>query len=748
MSDPACKAYYNDCLPKCPINVPSRTEQPDEFNKYIQKDTKDGCCLISQPTAGERSAEYLCKQAEGNAKTPDELEQIRQTNEHCIVYYKYCQPTQGPQCELPPNKDNTNEWKNYIKSCCRNTGEKGAIVVDECEKATKNKDQAGINKWCKLKEEYCDPCNTNIDVPETCAEFSEAQFKEGKSATISGPTNVKVCVMDNLDESNQSYKLTKDVKLDKSVDPGESTYTFTKNKYCSVSCKEDYQIGLPAGRYTISGRYFTLKMGISATKTCYTDLINNNLFKTDIDGYRQTLKMFIDEGTANRSNSEFVTTLKNYEDAIKDIKACSAGWNNNYSVDPLITYEYQEDYIKQVNKNELKFVKQKDEKVTTTKWFCDGSDVDVTYNNCIGAKATNTVPTYTYDGVKCELGKDGQTYKCEYVKEEIPTTRYAKVSTTSSASYTPESIFYTKYSTGVIKLDPTGTKFDSKYTLLEEELDSQIDDSIKIKSGGLAVQLKDPQGVYNYSLKFDKVGEYFDKKGAGRILGGKNAVALKSNDVEFKGTYVCAYVVNCPECNVDCLDDPKNGFFCTIDEKSCPPEGCDVACVGTCAYDTDNGNNFTVHQTSITNFNAEGRDLGPNLTTDKGKALIDSINTNGEKIYNDPEYSFTFTPAAISFLRDKVNANSSDGYLGSAKGYDMDCKLYSDLTGDKSIKGTKEDYTICTSKVLDHLQDLGAVKVHTLEDTRDKIMSWKDSDYCKNGKYSCVLVGNVGPAWK
>ena len=37
-----------------------------------------------------------------------------------------------------------------------------------CEEATKNNDQAGINKWCKLKENYCDYCATKIDIPQTC----------------------------------------------------------------------------------------------------------------------------------------------------------------------------------------------------------------------------------------------------------------------------------------------------------------------------------------------------------------------------------------------------------------------------------------------------------------------------------------------------------------------------------------------------------------------------------------------------
>ena len=106
-----------------------------------------------------------------------------------------------------------------------------------------------------------------------------------------------------------------------------------------------------------------------------------------------------------------------------------------------------------------------------------------------------------------------------------------------------------------------------------------------------------------------------------------------------------------------------------------------------------------------------------------------------------------FTPAVISFLRNDINANSSNGYLGEASSYDMKCSLYSDLVNDKSIKGTNKDYTICQSSVLDALdKDYKAVKVHTLLDSRSKISSWLDSDYCKEN--NCALVGAVGPAWK
>ena len=79
----------------------------------------------------------------------------------------------------------------------------------------------------------------------------------------------------------------------------------------------------------------------------------------------------------------------------------------------------------------------------------------------------------------------------------------------------------------------------------------------------------------------------------------------------------------------------------------------------------------------------------------------------------------------------------------------MNCKLYSEIYGDESIKGTDKDYTICQSGVLNILESkYNAVKAHPLKDSREKIVSWLDSDYCKQPNTVCALVGNLGPAWK
>lgn len=642
-----------------------------------------------------------------------------------------------------PDKNNTNQFKEYINACCRGKNEAGFNVTTECQnelaKAKTEEEKQEIlknNKYCQLKTEYCDYCNSNVTVPKTCSEFSEGEFEKGLTAKINGPEDIKVCVMDGEDESSSSYNLTKTVTVD-----NNSNYSFKDNKYCNVSCKEDYALDLPTGRYVISGRYFTLAMGVSATKTCYTDLIDYELFNKDIDTYSKILNGYIASGNTSISNTEFITAYNNYKKAVTDIQACSLGWDNKYEIDPEITFDYDEEYIdKLLGGDDLKFVVGDDKKTTETKWFCNGSDVDKTYSNCIGANASSTASTTSMDIIECSTS-NATTYSCKTVQKQIPTTKYAKVATKVEASYAPESVFYTKYSTGVIDVNKEG---NNKYTKLDTYLDSKIDENIKIRSGALAVSLKDGKGVYNYDIKFNNVGEYFDKDGYGRLIGGKDAVVDFNDQTSFKGTYVCAYVVNCPECNVACKEDPENDIFCSLGESSDKDK---IECVGTCAFDADFGELYSVHQTSLTNFNPTGRELGANLTTQKGEALIKSINENGEDIYNEPEYSFVFTPAVISFLRNDVNKNSSSGYLGEPSDYDMECSLYSELMNKPEIKGTDKDYTICQSGVLTELEKTyKAVKVNSLADTRAKIESFLDSKYCKEN--TCALVGAVGPAWK
>ena len=664
-----------------------------------------------------------------------------------------------------PSKTDTDKFKEYIRVCCKGENEDEFRIADACNQARKNNDQEGINTWCKLKEEYCDYCNTKIDIPRTCSEISPEEFvnEEDKIASITGPEDIKVCVMDNEDENNKPYKLTKDSSV-------------SNNRYCSVSCKEDYTLQLPTARYTPSGRSFALAMGVKGTKTCYTDMINYEKFAQDINTYNEIIRTNLeksksynaqtDSATISKNNEEIANALEGYNAAIKDIKACNGGWEDSYKFAPVIEFDYEEEYIDLLGDQELHFISEDKEVNQLKSWFCNGTDVDSKYNTCIGGSVTEAAPTTDVDIYSCTRTADGRSYNCSPMVVQIPTSKYVKKAMMGQGTYAPEAIFYTKYSSGIVTINPDGTK--NAYTKLERTLDSKIPDSDKIIRGGdLPVALKTGRGVYNYGFKFNDIGEYYDQDKLGRLVGGKDSVVFASGDSEFKGTYICSYIVNCPECKVACIEPNEedinelrrlgleidlDSLKCSLPDPECPDGSCDVECVGECIYDEGYGQLYTVHQTSLTNFNPSERTLGANLTTEKGQYFIDLVEQNGESIYNEPEYSFVFTPLAIEFVQGLNEETQSYTELPARWNSKSTYKKYSDLACEKFGGDSNEckqalanDYIIYESSILTELAN-GGYKAKATLDSREKVVSWLQSDYCKS--HSCAMVGAVGPAWK
>lgn len=653
-----------------------------------------------------------------------------------------------------PDENDIDGWRDWMKECC--DSEKGDFnVVNECAKNGNDEN----NKWCQLKKKYCDVCNTTVDVPKDCSEFSEGEYENGKKATITGPEKVKLCVINYSDsaKTHNSRQLTKDTSVN-------------SNPYCKVYCKEDYSMTLPAGRYVISGRYFTLQMAVKGTKTCYTDDIKINEFNEDIELYTKQLEAAIQTGDA----ALIKETYGNYSDALRDIQKCEAGWKDDYDFNPDISFTYQEDYItKQLGTSGLKFTSDNKEK-TSENWFCTGNDVDITYSKCIGGSESKEMPTRDIKGYTCQ--PSGNTYKCSETTIKVPTAKFAYKKVTGTGLFTPDSVFYTKYSTGVITAKPgaescklgeaTKDGNNCKYTMIEKTLHDKIPDSDKEvteQSGIIPVSLKTNKGVYTYNLEFNNVGEFFDKNASGRLIDSdesKHSIA-GAEFADFKGNYVCAYVVNCPSCGFKCVPNPEIGLTCetiepntpTPDTPTCDGKNCDIKCTTEgCLYDNEHGFLASVHQSSIENFapGSAGRKVGQNWDASinkKAEAAIESISEKGESIYKEPEYSFTFTPAVITAVREyNKEQQSNGGYLNDS----MYCKNYSSIRKDEKVTA-ENDYLVCKSELLDMLENeaknkTSGFKVQARLDTFKEVESFLQSKYCKEN--TCALVGNIGPAWK
>jgi len=714
-----------------------------------------------------------------------------------ITYYEnnqvVCKKT---NCALPPDKNNKSEWARWIKDCCHFESAGKESIEYMCND---KKDQ----KYCEMYENYCRVCDTKFNMDTTCVditekEFSSDEFKKDRKGTIEGPTDIALCILDdsvNGRENNSRYLLSKDDKV-VPFDPIKQV----GNPYCTVYCKEDYNMNLPAGRYVISGRYFTLGMNMDAKKTCYSTNIDYNRFNADFEAAKAAI-------SAATTNEDKLAAYNRYTTVVNNINSCAAGWDDTYlgwndTVDkvsenefsPKVSYTYDEkEYVDMYPKDDLKMQRRTNE-VTVTDSFCVGN-VDDTYNYCNNGQMSSVKSTRTYKGYNC--GLNNGVYSCTETNVEIPTVNYAKKEIATKSLYTSGSYFMTKYSTGVItkvgsndcpdfyKKDENGNPIADlnstcKYTLVESKLHQDLNNAGKvIVEGGLPVKLKNDVGVYNYKFKFDNFGEFYDKQLTGRLIDSdktkkpeidrnistKNEATDHENSHPFKGSYVCSYIVNCPECKVKCVDDPSRGYYCNLPD--CNGGQCKTSCRGEhCAFN-QTGTLYTIHQTSLINLATDDKareNVGFNWDdkqNPKAAETISRITETGESAYDKPEYSFTFTPAVISKIREYNNKNkNADGYLNDS----MTCQLYStklrllkaanekingqEITDEMIAQAELNDYNVCKSDLLSQLQD--QYKTYTHLDSREKVESFLTSEYCQNSENECYFIGSlaIGPAWK
>ena len=631
-------------------------------------------------------------------------------------------------CKTAPDKNDFSAYKQWIKNCCRkenklNPGDYN--VQEECEN--------GNQEACQVYQEYCSVCDNKFDIDNTCAEFSPGEFTKDREGNIYGPTDVKLCVIDDSPagvKNNSEYLLSKD----NSVKPYDGE---NGNPYCSVFCKEDYNFDIPSGRYVINGQHFALGMNINATKTCYSGMIDYERFESD---YRTYFDLAL-ANVSNPNSAAFKSAQEQLVKSINYINACSAGWSSEYNYDPKIAFDYAEkEYIDMLPNKELTF---KAEKVDTKEstWYCTGNDINRTYTECLGGQTYTDKSSASHEIDYFDVNGNGGT-------TTIPNrVTFAKKTIAKSAFYTPEAVFYTRATTGIVTIKNNIATTD--YTLItdpkfakEKGLDSVA---------GIPVRLSDNRGVYNYEFELSDVGEFFNSDKLGRLINKDNNgnIVVNQFNGKFKGTYVCSYVVNCPECEVKCIEDPASGLFCNL--PGCEDGSCDLSCQGLgCAYDAEHGLLYTVHQTSLIDF-TKNRSVGLNWDTDKNEkaaATINEIVSKGESIYKEPEYEFEFTPAVIEFLREE---NKKGDYTSS----DLKCENYSAKykklhpsmsDEEKAIYSQilENDYLICESSILTELNNLYSVKDKL--DGRTKIQSYLQSDYCK--EHTCAIVGAVGPAWK
>lgn len=637
-----------------------------------------------------------------------------------------------------PNTSNTEEFKKYLKICCRGENSSEFSIHKECETSVNNKKteeekkkERQSNEWCKKEQLYCSVCDGTISVPQVCSEFGEdgvPKCDDNADAVIKDNDNIKLCVLDYSDLAKNDYKMTTDDNV-------------ASNDYCTVYCKEDYRFSLPLGRWVSPGRSFTVGLNASATKTCYTDLINYDKFVADLNANKRLLDINVND----------VKARTGYAKAIKQYKTCAeASWNSEIKFDPQISIKYDEkEYIEKFKDGKLDF------KVGTTKdgstlkvsndnkWLCNGTDVDDYYNVCKNGLAVNdptTTTTETFSGYY-----DPNTFAKTNIT--VPKTRFAKKVSFASAVYVPKDNLYVQAGTGVVHQSATVDLQTYQKLATDLEVNGEIID----ESGQLPISLKRETGMYKFNIEFAGIGEFFNSGKTGRFVGDKNSVALADGKATFKGEYICSYTVNCPECSTEGFIPP---FDREIEINNPPtPDDCIVcsvepACINYC----DNSNGiFIARQISLNNVKPTDRAYGINFAGLKGITAVSDIEDHGsgnaEAIYNGKaEYSITLTPSETRKLQQYNNVKLNSG--GYTSFDDFECMKYSDYIGKNSEYYEKikdNDYLICTSKLLRN--NVSGYELKNVEISDNKNYSWIEAcDKETNSK--CFMGGFYGPAYK
>jgi len=619
----------------------------------------------------------------------------------------------------------------------------------------------------------CSACKTYVNNAVCSVNDNVIEIKEGysynsdedadnciTSGSTSGKEDVLNCVIGGEDENDNSYQ----VKVSRE---NENFTNVLNNDYCKVYCKEDYHITVPGIKEVNSGRYFTLDTTIKGTKTCYTSEIDkNNKFENKIDTLRKNAVSAYNEYVIEKDKVEHPYTytkkdrttgygcyatvstriyndtdgrfypfsssgacgdnttakkrnldraIEAYANEINEYNSCfgkdatqinkqtlkptinKLGWEMKYTLNPNVKFWYEEKkYFDKVT-DELETVEGK-----TTGGIVEEKHYSSELNNNPSGNVSQKFALLPKQFI-CYY--DGSGYDCGKKNIEVGQAKYVSQKIEVSKQYiTP---------TQARSLYPTG-----EIVLSKEDVSNS-----KALINGLPVGLGTNQGIYNYSLKIENLGEYYGSKTKlGRIWGDTESVVstvLKENEVcnrkgalttknpsteaNVDANYVCAYKVNCPDCPVVC--DPT----CKFD--GCPNNNCPVEC-DNCLF--TNGNlNVSYKPTTPGRINPSNRPLGKNWKWDDNietslelKAFVTSteIEELGEKIYNI-EYddvitqkeafsmSITLDGAMINEIRE-YNREQKDngGYLNNS----LECYDHSD--GSKTYENI-----YCYSKFLDRL---------------------------------------------
>lgn len=319
-------------------------------------------------------------------------------------------------------------------------------------------------------------------------------------------------------------------------------------------------------------------------------------------------------------------------------------WTNDLCLDTIVEFEYDEQYSGDINFERVSQTIDKDKEVG----YATGQTIDNAYT----ATGSGSLRQYNYP--YCDTNGCNQVITTKNIS--FTDTHIKKVSV-GNAEYANTQEFQTNYPSGSIETLPSGSDVKHNYSYL---------------GAVFPIALNTSRGVYQWKLNFSKLGQFNDTRttqcsesSVGRL---DNVIEKIGEDATANVEYVCVYVVSCDECDYECV-----GEGCLIPDKPKCPE-CDVYCEN-CIFD---GNMTYVYQAKSLNELAVH---GSNWATEKGIATKQEIETNGESIYIEDEYTYYMDQIMMKNLRD---------YNKEKDNYIPDDLTYHELNGVKNAYGTSD----------------------------------------------------------
>lgn len=419
-------------------------------------------------------------------------------------------------------------------------------------------------------------------------------------------------------------------------------------------------------------------------------------------------------------------------------------WSNKMMFNPKVTFDYNENYKKDITGEFEQTNSNIDATATAT--YCSG---EVNENYACQSGTSSTPQTALQSTTICN------DKGCTKVDINVSTAKWVQKSKNASATYEPKNEFVTYSPYGTIKLKNKACNGnDCLYS--------------KMPENALPISMITKTGVFPFTIKYGDIGQDNKTGALGRLMGATTSVITEYDNltddircaadsstktVDQNVGYVCHYLNNCDNCKFTCTDDNN----CEFTEKECDGDNCRMTCKN-CAFDGSTAN-FTYRTVSTNNLNPTSRSLGYNWNADTGEnakavATTKAIEEDGDTVYKKAQYSYTLTPSNLQKIREYnkkaesfTNAHIPSEYQREISNSDaLYCEQYSATASDG------KRYSIpykCKSSFLDLIENSGNKfasrdnRVRVTEDTD----AFEDFSGCTSnyGNGNCKYIG---PSWR